>query len=86
VQAIALDVGHVVEQVDRPGQAAEQREGQQGAQEGALLEKVLGQAEGPQQQEVLGPLVRAERNEEGERQGRRGRLLPRGRFGRQDGR
>jgi hypothetical protein len=64
VQPVLLDVSHVVHEVDRAGKAAEDQEGEDGAQQRAGLEEVLAQRQGREEDQVLRPLVRPEGNEE----------------------
>jgi hypothetical protein len=64
VEPVALDVGDVVEQIDRARKAAKQREGRGGTQQRLRLEEVLGKGERCENDEVLSPLVRPEGNEE----------------------
>ena len=60
VQPILLDVGDVVPQIDRAGQAAESHEGEERAQERLRLEEVLREKQRREDEQILRPLVRAE--------------------------
>ena len=72
VHPVALGVHHVVDQVDTPREQAEEGERQRRAGHQRRLVKAPREDQAREDQEVLGPLARPERGEEGaEHAGRR---------------
>mgnify|MGYP001822094138 CR=1 FL=1 len=72
VQAVPLEVGQVGDEGDGPGERAEGGQGHSHAEYGIRFEEVLGEDQrGRDHQEVLGPLVGPERDEERSGQGHR---------------
>jgi hypothetical protein len=65
MQLVLVDVGDVVDQVDGPREPAEQQERRERAQRRLRLEQVLGQRERREDQQILGPLARPQRNGDG---------------------
>src|SRR5262249_4937175 len=65
VRAVALGVHDVVDQVDPAGEEAEDHEGEHGARHERRLVKAPREDQPREDEEVLGPLARAERRDEG---------------------
>ena len=63
MQTVTLGVHHVVEEIDRSAQAAEDHEGGE-RRPGERREHLLGEDDAGEDEEVLHPLARAERGEE----------------------
>jgi len=61
MDAIGLDVDHIVHRVHSASEKAEDREGAEGPDQKLLLENVFGEEDRSQDEEVLHPLMRASR-------------------------
>ena len=73
MKTVLFDVGYIVPEIDRTGEAAKSHEGKRCPEKGLGLEEMFREEESGEDEEILRPLTRAERSQQAEQGGLRSR-------------